>query len=185
MRGYIRLRDFFVWSCDISHLLLLFVDMVLYHGHTIRRIRSRVGFWRGFSILNPFLWGILCCIAALHLMCSWYRITALRCKEALTHWVLDLSVVSCWGFHFIWLYHRCVHGCIVMRASSPSESFWLPFLSLEFLLTVLDAFVLYFLWNDRWLLEMLGCIRNNDICWWWLQVTYHVISILHYVWKGW
>jgi hypothetical protein len=183
MRGYIRLRDFFVWSCDISHLLL-FVYMMLHHRHTIWRVRSRISFRWGFCVLYPFLGGILCCIAALHLVSSWYRVTSLSSKEALAHWVLYFTSVSCGRFHFIWLYHRCVHGCIVIWASSSCESLWLIFLSLELLLAILDAILLYFLWNDRWLLEMLGCVRYNDVCGGRMLVTCNVISILHYIWKG-
>lgn len=183
MWPYIRLRDFFVWSCDISHLLLLFVNMILNHWHTIGRVRSWVAFCGCFRIFDSFPSGILGCIASIDRMCSRNWVAALRGKEALAHWALYLACVSGRCLHLIWLHHGGIHWFIIW-ASSPCECLWRVsgIIGLEFLLAIWDTLIFVLFRNNGWLLEMLGGIRYHDVCRM-LLIIHHVLSILHDVWK--
>lgn len=144
--------------------------MMLNHWNVAWRVRSWVV--RGLSILKNFFWCILCSITCCHLLHIWNRFTSLGCKEALAHSALYLSCVSCWCLHLVRLHHWWISGTFMIRATSSSEALWISILSLKFLLAVLDAVFILFLWNNCWLLEMFWCFSYHNICLVWLIADY-------------
>lgn len=182
MWPYIRLRDFFVWSCDISHLLLLIVKMLLDHGNAAGRVGSRVALSWSFHIFDSFLRNILGCISPSHLMHSLNWVTALSCKKTFAHWALYLSCVSCRSFCLIRLHHWGIHLFIIWTTSS-GKCLWSVsrITGLEFLLAILNALIFVFLRNNWRLLEMLRGIRYHDVCRMLLVIK---LCIVHDVWEG-